>query len=200
MNRRDHLGLPVTGGSGRAVAGYEQALTLFHGFYGNPLAVIDAVLADDPEFLAGHALRAGLLVTSTEKRAVPELQGTVERAEALIARGAGNARERAHIAAARAWLDGEFGAAADRYNRLAIEQPRDMLAQQVAHLCNFLFGRATWLRDHVAAVLPQHDPAEPSHGYLLGMLAFGLEECGEFHMAGVLSGREFIQILVFHAR
>ena len=122
MNRRDHLGLPVTGGSGRAVAGYEQALTLFHGFYGNPLAVIDAVLADDPEFLAGHALRAGLLVTSTEKRAVPELQGTVERAEALIARGAGNARERAHIAAARAWLDGEFGAAADRYNRLAIEQ------------------------------------------------------------------------------
>jgi tetratricopeptide (TPR) repeat protein len=183
MTTRDHLGLPVSSGTEHSIQRYEQALTSFHGYYGNPLATIDAALAVDPQFLAGHALRAGLLLTSSEKRAVPELRATVERAEALIAAGAGNARERAHVGAARAWLDGDFASASDRYNRLALEQPRDMLAVQVSHLCNFFFGRAPWLRDHVAAILPHHDPSEPSHGFLQGMYAFGLEECGEYGRA-----------------
>jgi hypothetical protein len=145
--------------------------------------MIDAALAEDPEFLAGLALRAGLVLTSSEKRAVPELRATVERAEALVATGAGNARERAHVAAARAWLDGDFAGASDRYNRLGLEQPRDMLAVHLGHLCNFFFGRAAWLRDHVAAVLPHHEPGEPSRAFLLGMYAFGLEECGEYARA-----------------
>lgn len=183
MTRTDHLGLQVSSGNAQSLARYEQALTLFHGYFGNPLAIVDEALAEDPEFLAGHALRAGLLATSSERRALPELRGTLERAEALIARGAGNARERAHIAAARAWLDGDFAAATTRYNRLALEQPRDMLALQLAHLCNFYLGRASWLRDHTAAALPHHAKDEPSRGYLLGMLAFGLEECGEYARA-----------------
>jgi tetratricopeptide (TPR) repeat protein len=181
--RTDHLGLQVSSGTDKSLAGYERALNLFHGYYGNPLAVIDEALAADPELLAGLALRAGLLVTSSEKRAVPELRSTVERGEALIARGAGTLRERAHIAAARAWLDERFADATDRYNQIALEHPRDMLAVQVSHLHNFFLGRATWLRDHVAHALPHHDPGEASHGYLLGMLAFGLEECGEYARA-----------------
>ena len=58
-----------------------------------------------------------------------------------------------------------------------------MLAQQVAHVCNFFLGRGAWLRDHVASALPHHAEGEPSHGGLLGMLAFGLEECGEYARA-----------------
>jgi tetratricopeptide (TPR) repeat protein len=175
--------MSVSSGSAQNLERYREALTLFHGFYGNPLSVIDAALAEDPEFLAGLALRAGLLLTSSELRAVPELRATVERAEALLARGIGNARERAHVAAARAWLDGEFSDATDRYNRLALEQPRDMLAQQVSHLCNFYFGRATFLRDHPAAALSHYGSHEVARGYLLGMYAFGLEECGEYARA-----------------
>jgi hypothetical protein len=186
---RDHFGLSMSSGAAPSIAAYEQALTLFHGFFGNPLAVIDAALAKDPEFLAGHTLRAGLLLTSSEKRAVPELQATVERGEALIARAQGNPRERAHVAAARAWLDGDFSGASDAYNRLALEHPRDMLAQQVGHLCNFYFGRATWLRDHPAAALPHFRADEPAHGFLLGMHAFGLEECGEYARAEATARR-----------
>jgi tetratricopeptide (TPR) repeat protein len=107
----------------------------------------------------------------------------VDRAEALIARGHGNERECAHVAAARAWLEGNFEEATDRYNRIALEYPRDMLALQVSHLCNFFVGRATFLRDTVAAALPHHQSTEASRGYLLGMWAFGLEECGEFQRA-----------------
>jgi len=183
MSLRDHQGLGLSAGRPASVERYAEAVQLLHGYFGNPLAIIDAVLAEDPEFLAGHALRAALMVTTSERRAVPELRRSVEAGEALIARGRGNERERAQIAAARAWLDGDFERATDRYNLIALEHPRDGLAIQIAHLCNFYLGRSTWLRDHVAAALPHHARHEPLYGFLHGMLAFGLEECHEFERA-----------------
>jgi len=100
----------------------------------------------------------------------------VQAGEALIARGVGTQRERGHVAAARAWLEGDFAAAASRYHRLTVDHPRDVLAVQLDHLCNFNLGHSVWLRDHVSAVLPSYSADEPSYGYLHGMLAFGLEE------------------------
>jgi hypothetical protein len=183
MALRDHQGLELSSGRPASIERYAEAVQLLHGYYGNPLAIVDAVLAEDPEFLAGHALRAALMVTTSERRAVPELRRSVEAGEALIAHGRGNEREQAQIAAARAWLDGDFERATDRYNRIALEHPRDGLSLQIAHLCNFYLGRSTWLRDHVASALPHHARHEPLHGYLHGMLAFGLEECHEFERA-----------------
>ncbi len=183
MTRRDHLGLSLSSGSSASIERYAAAIQNLHAYINNPLAEVDAVLAEDPEFLAGHMLRAGIFATSSEKRAVPELRRTVETAEALIARGRGNERERAHIAAARAWLDDDFERASDRYNRIALEHPRDALAVQLAHVSNFYLGRSTWLRDHVAAALPHYAKDEPSYGFLQGMYAFGLEECHEFERA-----------------
>lgn len=183
MTHRDGRGLPVSTASAASVQGYERALALLQGYTGDPLGAIDETLAQDPDFLSGHALRAALLVTSTERRALPELRRTLGRAEALIARGVGNDRERAHVRAAGAWLDGDFVAASDRYNRIALEHPRDMLALQISHVSNFFLGRSFWLRDHIAAALPHHAATEPSYGYLHGMLAFGLEESGEYESA-----------------
>ncbi|HKP58346.1 MAG TPA: tetratricopeptide repeat protein [Polyangiales bacterium] len=183
MNARDHRGLSLSAGTPRSIERYEQALGLLQIYSGNPLAIIEETLAEDPTFIAGHALRAALMVTTSERRALPELQKSVEAGEQLIARGAGNERERAQLAAARAWLDGDFELATDRYNRVSLEHPRDALALQVSHLCNFFLGRSTWLRDHVAAALPHLTPGEPLYGYAQGMLAFGLEECHEFERA-----------------
>jgi hypothetical protein len=137
----------------------------------------------------GHAFRAGLFVVSTEKRAVPELARSVRAAEALIARGQGTARERAHVAAARAWLAGDFAQSAARYNRIVVDYPRDVLALQLGHLGNFYLGRSAWLRDHVAAALPHYGPSDSCYGYVLGMLAFGLEECNEFARAEAAAER-----------
>src|SRR5262245_45670018 len=118
VSTRDHRGLSLSSGTPRSVDRYERALGLLQIYSGNPLGVIDEALAEEPDFIAGYALRAGLFVTSSERRAVPELQSSVEAGEALIARGRGNERERAQLAAARAWLDGDFERATDRYNRI----------------------------------------------------------------------------------
>lgn len=183
MEYRDHRGLPMSCGEPRSVEAFERAVTLLQGYYADPLAAIDQALADDPECLMAHAFRAGLFVISTEKRAVPELTRSVLAAEALIARGQGTARERAHVWAARAWLDGDFEKSVARYNRIVVDYPRDVLALQLGHLGNFYLGQSAWLRDHVAAALPYYSASDSCYGYVLGMLTFGLEECNEYARA-----------------
>jgi hypothetical protein len=64
-----------------------------------------------------------------------------------------------------------------------IEHPRDLLALQVAHVADFYLGQQRTLRDRVASVLPHWDENVPGFGFVLGMLAFGLEETNLFEMA-----------------
>lgn len=183
MTLTDHRGLSISTAERQSVDDYERALGLLHGYYADPLTIIEATLEKDPDFVMGHAFRAGLMVTSSEKRALGPLADSVTRGQALLARGLGTARERQHLAAAKAWLDGEFQRSCALYNRLALEYPRDAFAVQLAHLCNFYLGKALWLRDHVAAVLPAYSPLDFSTSYLYGMHAFGLEENHEFERA-----------------
>src|SRR5687768_17425462 len=112
MEHRDYRGLPRSCRQARSLERFERRLTRPQGYYTDPLAAIDEALADEPEFLMGHAFRAALFLVSTERRYLPELARSVSAAEALIARGQGTARERAHVSAARAWLDGDFAQAA----------------------------------------------------------------------------------------
>ncbi|CAG2136393.1 hypothetical protein LMG31506_01660 [Cupriavidus yeoncheonensis] len=170
----DSRGLEVSTGNARSLEQFDAALHLFNGYYGDPLALIDEALAEAPDFAMGHALRAGLVVTSGDGTAAPMLRESVEAGEALH-EGA-NERERRHIAAARAWLDGSFTRAIERYGDIAIDYPLDLLAVQVAHIGDFLLGQSGMLRDRIAQVLPHWDAEMPGFSYLLGMHAFGLEE------------------------
>jgi tetratricopeptide (TPR) repeat protein len=189
MEHRDYRGLAISCGQERSVERFERALALLQGYYVDPLATIDEAIAEDPEFLMGHAFRAALILTTTERRYLPELARSVTAAEALVARGIGTPRERAHVAATRAFLDGDFAQSAARYHRIAVDTPRDVLAVQLNHLLNFFLGRSAGLRDHVAAALPEYSPADDCYGYVLGMLAFGLEENNEFARAEAAAER-----------
>lgn len=191
MALTDSRDLPVSTRNARSVEQYETALRLLNGYYGDPLAIIDAALATDPEFAMGHALRAALMVTSGDGAAEPMLRQSVEAGEAL--HGRANDRERRHIAAARAWLDGEFERSVRLYGDIVTDYPRDLLAIQTAHLEDFLLGQSSMLRDRVAQALPHWDAGMPGYGYLLGMHAFGLEETQLYDRAEQ-SGRRALEL------
>lgn len=191
MAHHDARDLEVTTSHPESLARFETALTLLHGYYGDPLAAVDAALAEDPGFAMGHALRAALMVTSGDGTAVPMLRESVEAGEAL--RDRANERERRHLAAARAWLDGRFAESVRAYGDIAVDYPRDILAVQTAHLGDFLLGQSSMLRDRIAQVLPHWDRDIPGYSYLLGMHAFGLEESHRYEDAEV-RGREAVAL------
>ena len=181
MSLTDSSGVPVSSTNRQSVDGLDRALGLFQGYFNDPLAEIDAVLAADPDFVMGHCFRAGLFLISSEKAAVPELEATVAEIEKRVKQA--NSRERGHLAAAKAWAAGDYHDAVGRYGDVLAAYPRDAIAMQFAHQCDFLLGQSRMLRDRVAWVLPHWSKDETTRGFLLGMYAFGLEEMGHYKEA-----------------
>ena len=181
MSLTDIRGVPVSTTNRASLEKYERAADLFQSYFNDPFATIESALAEDPEFIMGLCLRAALIVTTTDRGYEPELKSTVTRLEALASKA--NDRERQHIAAARAWLDGDYADGVARYGHILEDYPLDGLALQVAHLGDFLLGHALQLRDRVARVLPFWNEETPGYGYVLGMHAFGLEEMGDYARA-----------------
>ncbi|KRC80552.1 hypothetical protein D3C87_366440 [compost metagenome] len=191
MALSDMRGNPVSTDEQSSLEAYEQAQSLFHGYYGDPVGLIDQALADNPMFVMGHVLRAGMLITASDRCVEPMLRESVEAAEAL--HDIANERERRHTAAARAWLNGEFSNALRRYADILIEHPHDTLALQVGHIGDFLLGRSAMLRDRVAGILPVWNSQMPAYGYVLGMHAFGLEETN-FYAQAEAQGRRALEL------
>ena len=189
MNLHDQRGNPVSAATPAALAHYEQATDLFLAFSARAAEVAEAAVAADPGFVMGHCLKAGLAAIANEKTFEPQARPAVEAAERVA--GNANRRERGHIAALRAFLDGEWRQANAIYGEILIDHPRDTLALQIAHALDFYLGQSGMLRDRVARVLPHWSEQVPGYGYLLGMHAFGLEEMGDYGRAEA-AGREAV--------
>ena len=148
----DLWGNAVTGAGPSTVRGLKAATLKLHAYQADPIADVDAVIAEAPGCAMAHAFRAGVLATALDKAFEPEMLRSLEAAEALAPRA--NDRERGHIAAARLWADGDLAGAVEAWGRVAIENPRDGLAIQFAHIGDFAIGYSHMLRDRVARALP----------------------------------------------
>lgn len=184
----DFRGNPLTCDAAAARA-LDAAITKFHAYQADPIADLDALIAERPDCVMAHAARAGILATATDKAFEGELLATLTAAEALAPQA--NARERAYIVAARQWADGDYAAGTEIWGRIAIDHPHDLLAVQLSQLGDFFLGQSQMLRDRVARVMPRWNGDMPGYGYLLGMHAFGLEECGDY-AAAETAGREAV--------
>lgn len=185
---KDYRGELVSGADAAALELYEKALAELQCYSGDPMATIDAALAAAPDFVMAQVLKAYLLLGGTEAAGLPG-------ARAAIAAGANAARterESLHLAAAETLARGEYDLAAERFEDILVGHPRDVLALQVAHLFDFYRGDSRALRDRVARVLPEWTPDLPGYHAVLGLHAFGLEECGDYGRAEA-TGREAIE-------
>ncbi len=191
MTITDSRGLELTTHHRASAESYDRATTLLAGYYADPLVVIDHALAEEPSFAAGYCLRAGMGVLAGERSGQVLIASAVEGAQKHAPHA--NERERRHLAAARTWLEGDWHHAVDLYGAIALDYPRDLLALQVAHVGDFFLGESRMLRDRVSRALPHWSTAVPGYGYVLGMLAFGLEETNLFERAEA-TGREALSL------
>ena len=100
MTTFDQRGNPVSYGSQDAIDRLDRVFDMMHAYQADPLAEVDALIAEHPDFAMAHAFRAGALATATDRAFEPELLKSVEAAEGLDQTV--NGRERLHIAACRA--------------------------------------------------------------------------------------------------
>jgi len=191
MNKFDARGNPVSYGVQPAIDALDVVFNMLHAYQADPLAEVDKIIAEYPDFAMAHAFRAGALATATDKAFEPEMIKSVMAAEALAPNA--NDRERMHISAVRAWLDNDWERAIELWGRASMAYPHDLLALQFAHVGDFFLGYSHMLRDRVARVLPHWDRGIPGYGFVMGMYAFGLEEAGDYAQAEVC-GREAVAL------
>jgi hypothetical protein len=181
MSYPDTRGNPCSSSSRTAQAAAEQALWRLMSFYDTPLADLDAATAADPGWCLPPLMKAGFLLSLTEPNLLPEAEAQLALAQARADHA--TPRERAHLQAQQAVVEGRWHAACRIWDELLLEHPQDALALQWAQLWDFYRGDATSLRQRPARVLPLWDEADPLFAYVLALHAFGLEECNLYPQA-----------------
>jgi tetratricopeptide (TPR) repeat protein len=177
----DRWGNQVQAADGVAVLLLDQAVEDLVSLSGDPAGGAEAAIAADGELALARIYRAYLSLYATTAEGAVEASALIKPLEAA---GGGLApREGHHLAAARAWAEGDWQAAARALERALVANPRDLLALKVAQDLYFFLGNRLELRDVAARVLPAWPPGDPAWGFVQGMWAFGLEENGDYRGA-----------------
>jgi len=177
----DARGMAVSECKPSSLEDYERALYQFQSYFGDPTETLAATVENDPEFVMGHVFNASAMLMMTERQYIPAIQQSIVRAESLSHKS--NDREKGLIAAARDGLEGRWDRACAAWDRVLERHPRDAMAIQCAHLMDFFRGDAVNLRDRVGRVIRHWHKSVPGYSYILGMLAFGFEECNQYDKA-----------------
>lgn len=175
----DQHGNSLPGATGKAAELFDQAIHAFNIYRGDPVAFLDQAIAIVPEFTMAHIAKAHMFGLATEPAATIEARTIIATVKTLPL----NEREASHVAALELLLDGQWTAAAVALDQHNLRYPRDMLALQSGHLMDFYRANARNLRDRIARILPQWPTDLPGYSIVLGMHAFGLEECGSYARA-----------------
>ena len=187
----DARGHAVTATNPSALEAYERALRAFHTYRGDPLQPLDEAIRIDPGFAAAYAAKALILCTIFERRFMRDAVATLQNGREALERA--SARERALAEAAAELARGHWQAGVQKLEQVLLAHPRDILALQAAHLMDFFRGDALNLRNRISRVLPAWDRSIPGYAYVLGMHAFGLEECNDY-VAAERTGRRAVEL------
>ena len=175
----DRWGVELQGTDGAAVVLLDQAIEDLVCLCGDPAGGADRAIAADPTIALAWIYRAYLSLYSTSADGIA---GAVEMLK-TVSPGPAGGREAHHLAAAQAWADGDWQAAARHLESALLINPRDLLALKVAQDLYFFLGNTTQLRDVAARVVAAWPEDDPAWGFVQGIYAFGLEENGDYRGA-----------------
>lgn len=176
----DRYGHDVYNGTSEAAGHLDRAVEDLLFFRPEVTGAVDDLLEAAPAAPVAHAFAAYLGVLGTEPAAAADARQRFEDAVAALDVTRLPPRERLHTAAAESLLAGDLRRGSALLEELTTAYPRDALALFVGHQLDFLTGDALRLRDRIGGALSAWEEDDPHRGPLLGMYAFGLEECGHY--------------------
>lgn len=175
---KDAFGLDITTNSDDAVSAWNGAISDFLEARLSLGAQLKAALEADPEFVMALCFRGYFLMQLSTVETLGKVGELVVQAK-VLAEGA-TRREQLHVAALEQWHQGRLSQACLLWEEILVDAPLDLLALRLHHFASFWQGARLALRDAPASTLGQMDEQTPGYGFVLGMLAFGLEENGDY--------------------
>jgi tetratricopeptide (TPR) repeat protein len=142
---------------------------------------VKAALDADPDFVMGLCLRASMLMQIGSNGVHPKIAETLSLARAH--EKSVSAREQMHIAALEHWLAGNLTKACAVWQEILDKWPADIMALRLHHNGSFWTGNRQGLADAPIAVLKALGEDAPASGFIMGMVAFGMEENGDYRQA-----------------
>ena len=177
----DSRGLSITCSNQAALDTYESALLDLWNYRIKAPKTLKAALEHDGDFPMGHIVR-GYIMSMLESVVVrPKMLVSVAHAREHL--DDDSHRERLHADALEGLATGDIDAACKAWETILAKFPHDLLALKMHHHVSFWTGRSTVIRNTVMGVFDAWDASMPGYSFVLGMMCFGLEECGDYAMA-----------------
>lgn len=176
----DRFGGLHTTDSDKATAAFADAVfaVLAHRPAAEPLT---AALGHDEDLVAAHALKGlGSVLLAKSENFKSGAALAVKARGSLRARDGGTPGEAALVDALTLAASGHLRKAATRLEEHAALHPGDLLAIKLSNALRFMCGDRHRMTATTGAALGASNPDRDGHGFLLGLHAFGLEECGHF--------------------
>lgn len=141
------------------------------------------VLELQPHFAMGHAVRGLSALLLGRRELVEVAQSASDEAHLCLKNGDATKREHHWCYALQNWLNGSPLQAIAHMEAAMRLNPADTLSMKLSHAIRFLLGDSVGMRQSIEAVMPAHGADHPLRGYILGCLAFALEETGSYRAA-----------------
>ncbi len=181
MRFQDARGLPTSGLDSTQLQAYEALLFALYLYQPGVQKQLDELLAQAPGFVLGYVLRGYSIMTDGLRSGIAQAARYLAQAQSLLP--SATERERLHVQALHAWVEGRWAQRMQALEDILTRWPLDLVAYR--QLTALLFWTGDKPRQLAAATQawPAWTPQTPGYSFVLGPMAFALEEAGRFDLA-----------------
>jgi len=177
----DCRGLDINCASQDALDIYEASLVDLWNYRMAAPKRLKGALEIDPDFPMAHIVR-GYIMSMLESVVVrPKMLASVEHVRANVDPSC--TRELLHADALEGLATGNTNKACASWESILAQHPHDLLALKMHHHSTFWTGRSYVIRNTVTGVFDAWDTSIPGYSFVLGMMCFAFEECGDYATA-----------------
>ena len=171
--------MPCSSQDNATLAAFDGVIDQYLRYSTQTMSTLEVIQGNDPDFALGHLFRGYQLKMASDPRFSQPLAQSLQAAEQT----AGNAREQAHVAALKAWHSNDTDKTSAILGEILTTDPTDLIALKASNHLHFYRGDAKAMLRAIQDSLPHWPQDHPWRSFIVGMQAFGFEECGDYNQA-----------------
>ncbi len=164
-----------------AAKAFDAGMRGFITWRTDAIALLDAAMAADPEFILAKLAKGWILQTARTTAFWPLIKDLLAQAAPLMENC--DDRELAYFDSLTAAVNGRGVEAATVLEAMLVKYPTELLAHRLVQFELFWNGRAGWMRDIAERAVPAWSEDTAEFGCFQSVRAFSSEEAGDYEHA-----------------